>query len=393
MCTGITPTDIKNSNRGLVLRLIASNSNYSRASIAAKINLSKMTITNIVNELIDEHYVTETILEENNNIGRNPIHLDIAPDAPKVLGLYLSRKRIHSILTDLSGTILYQESYELSLETNRTLTQKMFALVQNTLVQTASPILGIGVSSIGPIDSENGILLTPVNFHSISNYSIKTLLEDRFSLPVFINNDMNASALAEKMFGTNNHSKNFIYIGISDDISCGIVSNGKLYQDRSGYAGNVGHVGICYDGPPCTCGRNGCLETYFNMPLLLSKLRYACNDDSLLYSDFERICEQKECKEIFQDMMNKLAFAIITTANILDPQVILIGHEGAFIPDAFIDYLQKEANDKILAASHKYISIKKSSFGINTPLIGSACCLLNEIFTGNFFPLHSKQQL
>lgn len=388
---GVNHTDVKNTNRGIILQLIASGKDYSRAAIASKIHLSKMTVTNIVNELIEEHYVCESQIEENTNIGRNPVQLDIAPDAPKVIGIYLSRDAVHCILTEITGKILYHQFTSLCEETANTLTQKIIKLIQDASAVTADTILGIGVSSIGPLDAEKGVILKPTNFFHISDYSIKAILEDCFQMPVFVNNDMNASALAEKLFGMCIDTKNFVYLGISNGIGSGIISDGKLFQNKSGFVGEIGHMGIYYEGALCSCGRRGCLEAYINMPVILEKLQLASNDPSLTFSDFISVSKQEACHEIFQDMAEKLSYAIINTCNMMDPQIIILGHEGYYLPDRYVSYIQQEVNAKILAASHKYISIRKSSFGMKTPVIGSACCLLNEFFAGHFFTSnHSK---
>lgn len=383
---GINKESIKIKNRGLVLKLIASNKNLSRSEITKLIGLTKMSISNIVGELIECNYVIETETADNKQVGRNPISLAISPDAPNIVGTYISRDHLHVFLCTISGHILWRTQVVLEKETSETLTQKLIVSISEAISKTPSSVLGIGISAIGPLDSKSGVILNPTNFFHIHDYPIVSILKEYFKLPVTLNNDMNTSALIEQLYGYGSSFQNFIYLGISNGIGSGIISAGKLFQDSSGFVGEIGHMGIDCNGPLCSCGRRGCLELYANMPLILDRLKKTTHVPSLTYSDFKEIHKFPECNSVFQEMVHALSYALINITNILDPDAIIIGHEGIYLPDKYLTEIESCINHEILASGHKHVKVLKSSFGIDTPLIGSISILLDDLFTGRINP-------
>ena len=108
--------------------------------------------------------------------------------------------------------------------------------------------LGIGISSIGPIDFDRGMILNPPYFYGIHDIPVASLLEDRYSLPVFMDHDNQSAALAELLYGNGKNRDSFMLLGIARGVGCGIVKNGALYVDSRKLAPEVGHVSIDYRG-------------------------------------------------------------------------------------------------------------------------------------------------
>lgn len=386
---GINNTHLKNRNRGLVLQIVAGG-HVSRAGITKRIKLTKMTVTNIVNELIADGYIEETETEETETVGRNPVILGIAPKAPLAVGVYLSRTQLSVIVSDLKLQVVYQNSQPLENETRDTLIKKLFDLTDQAIEYVKgqklnSRLLGIGVSAIGQLDSKTGMILRPTNFFGITDLPIVNLISGRYSLPTFLKNDMDASALAEKFFGQGAPLTNFIYLGITHGIGSGIISNNTLYQDSSSFVGEIGHMSIKFDGAYCSCGKCGCLEVYANIPVILDRLREASGNSELRCQDFDQISAAPECDGIFRDVIQKLAVALVNAVNLLDPACIIMGHEGAFIPLPYLGLLEKLVNHQILATGYKKITVIKSSFEDRAPLFGSVSCVFNELFAGNLY--------
>jgi len=125
-----------------------------------------------------------------------------------------------------------------------------------------SALTGVGVSAPGPLDPANGVLLHPPNLPGWREVPIRRLLEDRLGLPVQVENDANAAALAEWRFGAGRGFQHVVYLTMSTGIGAGLVLDGKLYAGRHGMAGEVGHAPVEWDGEPCACGGRGCLEAY-----------------------------------------------------------------------------------------------------------------------------------
>ena len=195
---------------------------------------------------------------------------------------------------------------------------------------------------------------------------------------------MNAAALAERLYGVGRRLDHFLYIGLSDGVGAGIISGGRLYRDHNGFVGEIGHSSICFDGPLCGCGNRGCLELYVSIPVICERLR-ASGAQSPAPEDFEELAAQPAFAAIFRDAAEKLSVAMVNMANLLDPQGIVIGHEGAFLPAFCLRQMESAVNQRILAAGFQHLSVKRSTFGGDAPLLGSACCVFQELFRGGLF--------
>ena len=383
---GYNNNNLKYRNRGIVLQLIA-NSPVSRADITKRIGLTTMAISNIVGELIDDGYIVEGEAEENLQVGRNPIMLDISSRAPVVVGVYIARSSLYAILTDIRLKALYIDEIPFSCEDADSLENKIYDILERVFAYKNKKfkdrrVMGIGVSSIGPFDPVKGILLNPRDFFGISNFYVKDIVEKKYGLPVYCANDMNGAALAEHLMGRGRECKSFLYVGITNGVGAGIIVNRHLYGSESISVGEIGHTCIDYHGPVCNCGNRGCLEAYASMPIIIDRLKKICIKDDIEITDFEELSHVKECNEVFFDVCQKIAVALTNTVNMLDPECIVIGHEGAFLPEKYLNEIKEQINKRILSAGYKNIQVVHSAFSIASPLYGSAAIILSRLFMG-----------
>ncbi len=119
----------------------------------------------------------------------------------------------------------------------------------------------IGISCGGPLDSSRGVIQSPPNLPGWDDVPIKDVLEDRFGIPVFLQNDANACALAEHRFGAGSGSRNMIFLTFGTGLGAGIILDGKLYEGTNGMAGEVGHVRLANEGP-VGYGKSGSFEGF-----------------------------------------------------------------------------------------------------------------------------------
>ncbi len=386
---GLNNTHLKYRNRGIALQHIAG-APLSRVEITKRMGLTKMAITNIVGELILEGYLVETESEEKAAVGRTPVLLDIGPKAPIAAGVYLSRNEVCVLLSDIKLRALYMDKAKLENEDAASLTEKIYRLLDGAFSyfhkhHPARRILGIGVSSIGPLDCEKGDILRPTGFFGIEDYPIAHLLQQRYQLPVSLHNDMDASAIAEKLYGIGRLYDGFLYLGITNGIGSGIIVNRRLYRGSGISGGEIGHMCIDFNGPVCSCGNRGCLETYANTPVVLAKMKAATGLDKIDCADYETLAADPACDAILSDMTDKLSVALINASNLLDPQAVIIGHDGAFIPPAYLQRLEKQLNERILGAGYRNIPVIRSHFVNRAPLMGSVCLIFERLFGGEFF--------
>ena len=125
---------------------------------------------------------------------------------------------------------------------------------------TPSDAVAVGVSCGGPLDSATGILHTPPNLPAWEAAPLRAVLEAEFGLPTKLENDANATALAEHRWGAGQGCRDMAFLTMGTGIGAGLILDGSLYRGRRDLAGEVGHATVLHDGPLCPCGKRGCLE-------------------------------------------------------------------------------------------------------------------------------------
>lgn len=382
---GMNNDTLKRRNRGLILQLIATGTCSSRIEIARRIGLSKMSVSNVVAEYMEQGFVREESSIAVKGVGRNPVSLRISPDAPGMIGLYVFREECVALLCDLQLNILDEYRVTLNSENAQRLDELICYAVDQVMPKTKK-VLGIGIGSIGPIDLKQKTILAPPNFFGIHDFSIAEQLQKEFDLPAFLDSQYNCAALAEKYYGAAKLFQDFIFVGISNGIGSGIVSDGEILRNQSGFTSELGHMSIDWRGNLCSCGNRGCLETYAGTRVMEQKLRQATGK-ALCFREFCELAEDAEndvIHEIFVQMADALSCALINVVNLLNPQTIIIGHEGDYLPEYYLKHIETYLNRNKLVQDAGYIRVMKSAFGASTQVIGSACSLLAHVFQGDF---------
>lgn len=126
---------------------------------------------------------------------------------------------------------------------------------------TLEQVAGIGIGAPGPLDSRTGVVFSPPNLVGWHNVPLQHIFSTRFNVPIFVENDANAAALAEYMFGAGRSSQEIVYLTISTGIGGGVITKGRILTGIVGTAAELGHMIIDLHGPPCNCGGSGCLES------------------------------------------------------------------------------------------------------------------------------------
>lgn len=141
------------------------------------------------------------------------------------------------------------------------------------LEETGEDVRGVGISAPGPIDPARGAVVSPPNLPGWDDVPVRDWLRQALELPVWLENDANAAALAEWRFGAGQGCQDLVYLTMSTGIGAGLVLGGRLHTGVSGNAGEVGHVPVEWDGAPCACGRRGCFEAHAGGAAWTARLR------------------------------------------------------------------------------------------------------------------------
>ena len=383
---GVNIQQGKQSNKALLLKIIATQGPISRVKLSEITHLTKMTISNLVNEYINDGIIYEKGIEEAST-GRKPLLLQVVPDSLLTLGVYISRDYIQAGIVDLKGASLRNERIHLSAsETEESFIRKLFMLTDSVFnIDRRANIWGIGIASIGPLNISEGTILNPPNFHNIKDLDIVKPLSERYGLPAYLENDMNVSALAEMYFGSGQKVNNFIYVGITSGIGAGIVIDRKLYNGSRGFGGEIGHITVDINGKECGCGNRGCLETYADIPAVLQwvKEEYIKQNLDLPELSWLWLIDSAKtgneiCRKAIERQCRYLAAAIVTAANLIDPECIFIGGEIGLASDLTVPFINQYVNQYKFSPNTFRIPVYPSGLPGGATFVGTAALVLER---------------
>ena len=347
----------KRHNRGLVLRQLLTGTCSTRIELAKMTGLSKMTVTNIISDFISQGLVEECEEELTEVCGRNPIRLQISSGAPRVAGLLVLRDRISAVLCTLTLEVLKTEEVSF-LNLSEEQLPVYTCEVLDRLLEGEENILGIGVALGVSAD-------------------IQSFLEERYRLPVAVNEEGTSAALAEKLFGAGQEAEDFIYVGLGDHISSGMVIGGTAYRSSRGIGPQLGHVSIDRKGPPCSCGGRGCLEIYIGTRVVLGKL-WRSAGRKMRFAQFCRLSGVAEVEEIMEELVANLAVALISAVHLFRPELVILGQDGMDWDERYILMLEEAINRD----GGEPVLVRRAGFGRNAQLVGAAANVVSAVCQG-----------
>lgn len=389
--SGLNMESVKGHNRALIIQLICTNNGITRQALTEASMLTPMTLTNITAELIKSGLICEVDSKTSEkSLGRTPKQLFPSPNSPVTAGIFISKTFLQGIITDLALNIITQKKISFAKnETKDSIAEKLLSLTDYLIHFSNRPLLGLGVSTVGVVDTIKGRITYITDFFDIQQMEIQSLLEPHVDVPVFVKNDMQSSALCEMYYGLGKTKDHFIYVGLTNGVGSSIVANKQLFNNLTGSCGELGHMTIDYkNGAPCKCGSRGCLELYASVPKIMDNINNACHTS---FNDFQEamdFCQKnKTAFSILQDISDQLAYALNNLINIVDIGTIIIGHSGVYLPENMLTSIEQRLNEISLFRYNRTIKIYKSSFDETSPILGAACNVLDQLFTGKLIPM------
>ncbi|RMD99189.1 MAG: ROK family transcriptional regulator, partial [Calditrichaeota bacterium] len=254
--------NVRNINRCVILNVIHRYQPISRVEIAKRIQLTKGTISNIVNELIAEGLVQEISMAESTG-GRRPTLLKLASSGVIIGAISIHRDSSIIALGDMEGNVLKKSQLPTIKESAEKFLHQCAEELSRMIEEVPhEKLLGIGVCVPGLVSIDHHhILHTPkLNWN---NVAVHLILGSRFDVPIYVENNANAEALARLFFSKKDEVlNNFVHIEVSDGIGVGVVSNQQLLRGTNASSIEFGHTTINEVGEECTCGNRGCWEAY-----------------------------------------------------------------------------------------------------------------------------------
>lgn len=384
---------IKEINRNIVLNLIKSRGPVSRTDIARLSGLSLATVSGIAADFIESGLVHE-MGEGESTGGRKPVLLRLNCQAGFVVGIKLMEQAITGALTDLDAKVLCHRITPLQAQHDVQAVQEVIiAAVEAAIAESRvdrTRVLGIGIGMAGVVDGQAGLCrYSP--FFGWRNVEFAQPLADHLGLPVYLENDVNTLTIAEQWFGYGHGVDHFVVVTVGRGIGAGIVVNGQFYRGALGGAGEFGHITVQQDGPPCDCGKRGCLEAVASDPAVVRQARaaIALGEKTTLASveplTLETIVAAAEAgdvlaRRLLADSGRWLGIGIATLVNILNPQLIIVGGEGVRAGEWRFGPMQEAIREHAFNGLADELEIVIESSGDETWARGAACVVLGELF-------------
>ena len=298
----------------------------SRAELSDCTQLTRASITQIVDELMEEGLVTETESVGRNKLGRKQTQLAIVKDAMYIAGVNLRRKGYDLGVINLAGEVLWQRSGATLGREVCTVLDEIAAQLMDAMRALEIPperLYGVGVGAPGPLDRCGGTILNPPNFRLWHNVPIVQMLKARTGWNAFLANVSNAHALEELYFGIGREGvQNFMLLRVDEGVGAGIVLGGRLFSGPRGQCPEIGHVSIDRNGPACACGRRGCWERYISFPAVLQGTPFTSWPQVI-----DALDGNPDADALFARVAENLAFEIANIANVFGlDRIVLSGN-------------------------------------------------------------------
>ncbi|CAM2851551.1 ROK family transcriptional regulator [Erysipelothrix tonsillarum] len=271
----------KTKQTALILDLLYSKGPLSRIDISKSLGITPATVSDLTQHLINDHLVCELGEDmDNTRVGRRKILLGLMSGHSYYLGVELFEHSFTLALSDNLNEILVEEAFTLA---------KTDPVRHDFLVQTMKqfikqhddyPITSIGIAIPGHYDGSSSHILT--NNHAWCDFSLD-YLKEHLDYPVFFENNVNAMAIRERLFGHDKTDANFLFLHFRRGIFCSYVYQGDLYARNNYFVGEIGHLVVNPFGEQCECGKVGCLQTYASQTWLLHKASLLLNSSANTY--------------------------------------------------------------------------------------------------------------
>jgi predicted NBD/HSP70 family sugar kinase len=319
---------IRDINRQIVLNYIRERSPISRAGISAETALQRSTISLIVDELKTRGLIEE--IEGESTGGRPPILLRLRVSAPVVIGVDLRTDSTIVATSDLSGRVLAREEFATNRNAEKTLST-LISCVRKFL-RAHNEIEGIGISLPGLVDPETGNALFIPHF-KWRNWPVADRMKAATGLPVKVDNDANAAAMAELWLGAPEIRKfrDFIMVLVEEGLGTGIVFDGQLYHGEAGAAGEFGHMTIGKDAPvACAAGSHECWEAFASERAALARYANQRQRPHKRPIDFSELIDrglagEKDAEAALIETARYLGLGISNLLKGLSPEAVIVG--------------------------------------------------------------------
>ncbi|MFQ5862262.1 MAG: ROK family protein [Candidatus Brocadiales bacterium] len=305
-----------------------------------------------------------------------------------ILGADVGGTNIRTALVNRRGEVLAaMKQPTLARRGKDALIEQLVLTLRDTVKKagvTMRDVAGAGIGFAGPLDARKGIVFNPPNLPGWFNVPLRDILRQRLKMPVALDNDANLVALGEYWKGAGRGAKGLVCLTLGTGVGGGIVLGGRVWHGASGTAGEIGHMTVVRNGRRCACGNRGCLEAYassrglvFRMQELLKRTKVG-KYGKVTPENIERwaLSGDRLAKRAIRDTGIILGVAIASIANMLNPDVVVLGGGVSNIGDCLFDPIREEVKKRAFPQAVEGLKIVKAELGDSAGALGAVKSLM-----------------
>jgi glucokinase len=312
-----------------------------------------------------------------------------------VIGVDIGGTKIAAGMVDASGKILTQLRTPMAANGGpeagfKAVTSAIDSLLADDTAGPQARVKAIGICAPGPLDPKSGVVLNPPNLPCWRNFPLAARVAEVYRLPVKVDNDANAAALAETIWGAARGYRYVFYATVGTGIGTGIVLDGRIYHGHTGAAGEGGHVTIDYRGPLCPCGKRGCIEVLAAGPAIALRARARVAAEPVRESALLGLAQGKAesvasemvgkayaagdalAREILQETAELLTVWLGNIVDLFDPDVLVVGGGVAAMLNPFFGEIKRLLPSSCLNPRASEIPLVLAHYGADAGIAGGA---------------------
>ncbi|MCH9274751.1 ROK family transcriptional regulator [Bifidobacterium amazonense] len=354
-----SPSDVRRNNRSLMFSLLFPTNRYSRADLGRLTGLSRVAVSDVVNDMLAEGLIRESGHETSTGKGKRGTLLSIDTTRLRIISLDLSQAHlIQGAVTDLLG--LPQQRMEIALgPDNRIDADAIIQLVDQLATDTLEAVIGIGIAVPGVIQS--GVIResSALGWHDVD---LRGLLEARFDVPVVITNDVISEMLTERFFGQ--AGPNLLFVKFDHGIGAATLIDDVTVVGEHHAGGEIGHISIDPEnGPLCPCGKRGCMEMMLSVDALRERMRAVAKD---------------ERPDVIRDAAQRFAAALAMPVGLLDIADVCVYGPPDIVNNTFLEAAQHRLDLTTESTFHARTVIRRCQCGADITLRGGAIAVVRN---------------
>nr|WP_246150394.1 ROK family transcriptional regulator [Agromyces intestinalis] len=360
----VLPEHARSHNRSLVLQTLYTSGPLSRADVARETGLTRVTVSDLVAELIAESLVVELGTREDARPGKPATLLDVDRAGFQIVGIDLSdHDLLRGAVVDLDGRIVARAEVALAGASGGAAADRVSELAARLTALATAPLLGVGIGSPGVVDPA-GVVRSAPNL-GWTDLPLQSRLAAELAVPVHVANDANVAVLAEH--GASG-AGDLLLVKVGHGVGAGLIIGGRPVIGPGFAAGEIGHVVVGTDGGPrCACGKHGCLEAWLAVPRLAAQLDAAeSGGDAAVARD-----------EVLREAGRRLGIILAPVVGALNLSEVVLSGPAELLDGPLLESTVDTIRNRTMAEQHRDLRVRMTTHGQDIVLRGAVVMVLS----------------